>query len=293
MARGKGYLLGGRGAAFETDIFDPKTRTWTKGSAPPFEFHHGSCVPVGSQIFIPVSFSGPFPVEAANDKLLIYNVLRDRWVTRPGLPPARNRAAAAAVLRNKKIWVAGGSSGGHGPGSKTFGFFDYYDLVTKKWVTNLPSMPIVRDHHGGAIVKGRFCVAGGRKSNAENFFGAVTVATLCYNFNRKVWINVRAPMPQARANSAYARTCAGEMMVAGGEGKRLKALGRVDVFNGSRWRRIPNLAFGRHGTGLAVSRCACGQIFIAGGQGRQADRQPLDSTEVYLSNGMNVICKRY
>lgn len=293
MLRGKGYLLGGRGLPV-TNMFNPKTRTWTAGAAPPFEFHHAQCVVFKNKVFVPASYSGDFPMEEANAKMLVYDARNDRWTTRPGLPVERRRGSAASVLYDSKLWVIGGSQSGHGGKSKTVGFMDFYDLVTKKWVTELPNLPIKRDHFGGAIVKGLLCVAGGRDSSKEDFFSAVVRSTWCYNFSKMEWKNVRAPLPGARAGAAYGKTCDGKLIVAGGEGKRMRPFIRVDLFDGEKWTRGPSLQRGRHSTGLAVAGCKkCSQIFITAGNGKQGDVDRLMSTEVFLPGAIDEICEKY
>lgn len=293
MVRGKGYLLGGRGLPV-TNIFNPQTRTWTDGAAPPFEFHHAQCVVFRNKVFVPASYSGDFPAEVANARMLVYDTKNDRWSSRPGLPEERRRGAAASVLFDAKLYVVGGSQFGHGVGSKTVGWMDYYDLATKKWEIEQPTLPIGRDHTGAAIIKGKLCVAGGRISSRAGFFAAVVRSTWCYDFTAMTWTNVRAPLPGARAGAAYGKTCDGYLMVAGGEGMRMRPFSRVDLFDGTRWIRSAALVQGRHSTGVAVARCAkCSQIFIAAGNGKQGDVNRLDSTEVFLPGGVDEICTRY
>lgn len=293
MVNGRGYLLGGRGDN-GVDIFNPKSRTWTRGPDMPTQMHHMQCVVYKSAIWIASSWYGPSPREKNNDKLWFLDTRSEKWQSRPGLPEKRRRGGAASVLYDEKIWVVGGNRGGHGPPSKTLSWMDYYDLKEKKWVTNLPELPEGRDHTGGGIVKGRLCVAGGRNGGAKSFFGAVITSTYCYDFARKKWENTRAPIPRGRAGSAYGTLCGGGLVVAGGEGKYSRAFDRVDVFDGSQWKELPGLQRERHGTGLAVANCnGCGHMFIASGSGARGGRPELDSTEVFLPNGNDATCDVY
>lgn len=292
MAKGKGYLLGGRGDR-GLDIFDPKTRRWSRGNGMPTQMHHMQCVVWRDDIYVATSWFGPSPRESINPLMWIYSTKQNSWSSRKGLPATRRRGAAASVVYDDKIWVVGGNIGGHGPPARTLGWMDYYDLVKKKWVTNLPSLPQARDHVGGAIVKGMLCVAGGRDGGARSFFGATVKSTYCYNFKTKKWKNMNAPIPEGRAGAAIATTCDGKMMIAGGEGKFSPAFSRVDIFDGVRWKKGPSLVRARHGTGLAVSQCGCGQIFIASGSGRRGGRPELDSTEVLIPAGQSGRCARY
>lgn len=293
MANGKGYLIGGRGTR-GVDEFDPKTRVWKKAVAKmPTQMHHMQCVFYQGKIWIATSWFGGSPRESVNEKMWIFTVATKTWKSAPGLPPARRRGAAASVVFNDKLYVVAGNRGGHGPPAKTLGWFDYYDFKTKKWVTNLPNLPVPRDHVGGAMVNGQLCIAGGRNGGANSFFSATVPSTYCYNFGMKKWIK-KDDIPAPRAGSAYGRTCGGKMMIAGGEGKFKAAFNRVDLFDGSKWTTLPSLKRARHGTGLAVANCgSCGQIFIASGSGARGGRPELESTEVWLPNGKDVRCANF
>lgn len=292
MVEGKGYLIGGRGTR-DVSIFNAETRTWQRGPAMPTQMHHMQCVRYGGNIYIPASWFGGFPREENNPDMWILNTRTLKWSKRPGLPKGRLRGSAAAVVYNNRIYVVCGNDGGHGPPAKSLGWMDYYDLKQNKWVTNLPTMPDARDHVGGAIVKGMLCIAGGRDGGASSFFSAVKTATYCFNFQQNKWMNMNAPIPAGRAGAATDRVCGGKMMVAGGEGAFSAAFTRVDLFDGSKWTSGGELVRGRHGTGLGVSRCECGQVFIASGSGMRGGSPELDSTEVYLPNGRDQRCAKY
>lgn len=297
MVRGKGYLLGGRGFnGMQVDVYDPKRQTWTRKGSLPVMMHHFQCCALKGKIYIPSSWFGGFPSEQNNPKMWIYDTKRDSWSSRPGLPPNRNRGSGACVIHKKRIYIVCGNRGGHGGPSTSLGWMDYYDLTKNKWVTNLPNMPDPRDHVGGAIVKGKLCIAGGRDGGASNFFSAVRTSTWCYSFKKKKWQNMNAAMPAGRAGSSYGRTCDGKLMVAGGEaGSQSVAFDRVDTFDGKKWGPPSFLQRGRHGSGLAVAKkCNCGQIFITSGSGNRGGSPELESTEVFDPKcNANRICSKY
>lgn len=293
MARGKGYLFGGRGFR-GLDIFDPKAKTWTRGANPPVQMHHMQCVAYRARIFVVSSWFGSFPSEENNDRIYIYNTIKDKWHSRRGLPEPRLRGGAAAVLHDHKIYVVGGNRGGHGEGSESLGFMDYYDIRERNWTTGLPELPSPRDHVGGAIVNGKLCIAGGRLGSARNFFAAVVRSTYCYDFTTSTWENMNADIPAGRAGAATGTTCDGRMMVAGGEGELSAAFDQVDFFDGTSWTTGAPLQRARHGSGLAISRCeACDRIFIASGSGARGGRPELNSTEVFLPTGSSKKCERF
>ncbi|CDF34227.1 unnamed protein product [Chondrus crispus] len=49
----------------------------------------------------------------------------------------------------------------------------------------------------------------------------------------------------------------------------------------------------RHGSGLAVAKCTCGQIFIPSGSGSQGGSPELLTTERFLPAGKPVNCASY
>ncbi|KAI0559010.1 ring canal kelch protein [Gracilaria domingensis] len=293
MVKGKGYLIGGRGEK-PVDIFDPATNTWTDAPGPGIELHHMQCVAYGSEIWIPTSWTGPFPREQNVDKIYIFNTLSNSWYTRPGLPEYRRRGGAAAVLHDLKIYVLAGNRGGHGAHATTLGWVDYYDLRTNSWVLNLPSLPDPRDHVGGALVNWKkICVAGGRDGGVAGFT-TTKGSTYCFNLNGKGsgwWQNMNAPIPAQRAGASYGMNCYGHLVIAGGE--RYDAFSRVDIFDGYLWRTTAYMKQKRHGSGLAVSNCMCGKIFIASGSGAQGGGPELKTTEVYHPYGNTNPCAFY
>lgn len=289
MVKGKAYLLGGRGKPKKIEIFDPKTRTWTRGVKPPAEFHHAQCVVVKKKIFVVSSWFGNFPNEQNSEKIYIYDTKKGTWSTKDGLPEERRRGAAASVLLGQEIYVCGGNRGGHGTGSLALKWVDKYNTKTNTWMTNLRDMPVARDHVQGAVIGGKICLTGGRTGSQ-----AVIGSTYCLDAKKDKWKNQKSDLPMPRAGAAVATTCDGKMMVAGGEGEMKNAFSRVDLWDGATWTQGPNLVEGRHGTGLAVARCKkCGQIFTTVGESKKGYGSLLGSTEVFLPDGVDKRCKKY
>lgn len=293
--RGLIVLLGGRGVNKPVSIYNPVNRTWVNkdGPGPAVEIHHTQCVVFNKQVWIVSSWTGGFPFERNNDKIYIYDVKKDKWFTRPGLPEYRRRGGAAAILRKKRIHVIGGNRGGHGGHAKSLTWHDAYDLKQEKWILNLKSLPDgeERDHVGGAVVKGQLCIAGGRDGGDASFFTKNKAATYCFSIRKNKWRKAD-DMPAPRAGAMTARTCNGNMMVAGGEGAG-KAYRRVDVFNGTTWESAPKMTRARHGSGLAICSCSCGHIFVPSGSGSQGGSPELPTTEQYIPAGAPKVCSRY
>jgi N-acetylneuraminic acid mutarotase len=279
--RGMAYLLGGRGRR-PVNVFNTSTGTWGAKSYPPEELHHFQAVYVNGKVWIPAAWTGPYPNEVNAGAFYVYDVASDSWGTRTAMPAARRRGSTAVAYRAGKIYVAMGNQGGHGEQATTLGMFDIYDIASDSWSKG-PDAPNPRDHCGGGFVGGRLCVAGGRDGGVANFFNKNIAPVNCYNFVSGQW-KVEAGIPTPRAGSSYGVTCDGKLMVAGGEGAGL-AYSRVDVFNGFGWESPSYLNTARHGSGLAIGNCTCGNIYVASGCGRQGGSPELNTTEVYSPGG--------
>jgi hypothetical protein len=70
MVGRKAYLLAGRGKQ-AVNIYDPVTRTWTNGTAPPIQIHHTQCVAANDSIWIVSSWTGGYPMEKNTDKIYV------------------------------------------------------------------------------------------------------------------------------------------------------------------------------------------------------------------------------
>lgn len=295
MVNGLVVLVGGRGVNKPVSIYNPKTGAWTQrnGPGPGIEIHHFQCVVIKGKIWIVASWTGGFPREKNNDKGYLYDVKANKWSTFPAMPSNRNRGGGVAVRKGSWIYVVAGNRGGHGPPSTSLTWMDAFNWKTKKWSTQkYPNMPGGgRDHVGGAMVKGRLCVAGGRDGGVQRFFRATLLSTYCFNFKSRKWQR-SADFPQGRAGAMTGTTCDGRMMIAGGEGSGM-AFKRVDVFDGNKWQQAPDMKEGRHGSGLAVAKCSCGHIFIPSGSGSQGGSPELPSTEQYIPGGAKATCTKY
>lgn len=291
MWGGKVYLVGGRGSK-PVNIYDPKTNVWTRKDGPGVDMHHMQCVAVANKIWVVTSWKGGYPREQNNDKVWVYDIGKNKWSTRPGLPNWRQRGGAAAVRRGDFIYVVAGNRGGHGKHATTLGWVDAFNWKTSKWfIKALPDLPVPRDHVGGAMMKGKLCIAGGRDGGKGNFFWWNKKESYCFNFSSRKWERIADfPLPRAGANTGT--TCDGRMMVAGGEGNG-RAYNAVHTFDGKSWVRGPDLKQARHGSGLAVSQCGCGQIFIPSGSGSQGGNPELYTMEQFIPAGRAAKCANY
>jgi len=260
----KAYLMGGRESQ-DVDIFDPVTRTWSKGETAPALLHHMQCVEIGGKIYLPAAWTNFYPQEDNVDVMYVYNTMTDKWEQEAAMPEHRRRGSAAIVVDGTKLWVSHGNRGGHETDSfaTSYGWIDYYDTVTKTWVmgdtAGFPDAPNPRDHTGGGLINGRICVTGGR-NGGEVDWPSVS-PTDCFNPATKTW-TVEADIPTDRSGSSYGTSCDGRLIIAGGE---RDLTNRVDVFDGTTWQSFDNgLNQARHGSGLAID-CQRNLIYIASG----------------------------
>ena len=70
MVGRKAYLLAGRGKQ-AVNIYDPVTRTWTNGTAPPIQIHHTQCIARHNSIWIVSSWTGGYPNERTVDNIYV------------------------------------------------------------------------------------------------------------------------------------------------------------------------------------------------------------------------------
>jgi hypothetical protein len=284
----RGYLLGGRGIK-DNDIYNPRTRVWSKGARPPLELHHMQCVAAQGKIWIMAPWTGNYPQETNTPNAYMYDPATNTWQNKTALPLDRRRGSTAVIVSadETKIYVSHGTIGGHELSNFATArpFLDVYDIATDSWTPLSSSAPNPRDHTGGALINGRLCIAGGRNGAELNW--PDVAPTDCYNLTSGNW-TVEANIPQVRSGASYGTTCDGRLMIAGGEGGG-RAWQNVDIFDGKSWTTIANLTFGRHGSGLAVD-CVCNMIHIASGSLTERAGFESKSVETYFPTGYDTPC---
>lgn len=75
MVGNKAYLLAGRGVKV-VNIYNPVTRKWASGPAPPMEIHHTQCVVADDKIWIVSSWTGSYPRESNTALIFVSHDLK-------------------------------------------------------------------------------------------------------------------------------------------------------------------------------------------------------------------------
>ncbi len=273
------YLLGGRGNR-RLEMFDPSDSTWTQGAFPPgsISLHHFQAVAIGTTIYVLGAYTNTFPDEDTVTNIYTYDTTTDTWATGPAIPLAFQRGSAGAAVYNGKIYVVGGSVGGHGASSVRVTDFSEYDPNTDTW-TALPDAPRARDHFHAAVLDGKLYVAGGRDGSQGNTVPEVDV----YTFATGTWSTLGADLPTPRGGSTSV-PFGHYVVVIGGETAQQLAHDEVealDVFAGS-WLSLNPLVTGRHGTqAIAFDD----NLYIAAGSGEKGGGPELNTMEVFETDG--------
>lgn len=289
FAGGLVYNIGGRGMK-PVSVFNPVTGEWSRRTGPPVEINHMQCVFYKNKIYIGGSWFGEFPYEKEHTVMWAYDIQTDTWLTLKGLPEGRRRGGGAFVVYNDIFYLSHGAVGGHGAHATTTGYLDMYNPVTNEW-TALPDGPGPRDHTAGAVINGKLCVAGGRNGGTADFWNANLAPVVCYSFVAKKW-EVRASLPVPRGGAMVGTTCSGLIMIAGGEGKTPEnqagqAFDRVDLYDDSTnsFLEPSYMTSRRHGSGLAITSCDCGSIYVPSGSAGLGGGPEVTTTDVFSPDG--------
>jgi N-acetylneuraminic acid mutarotase len=254
---GKIYVLGGFNAALEVvdsvRIYDPATCAWSDGPPLPRPIHHANAAVVNGAIYV-LGAMETRQFGAIGDSYA-WRPGDAGWTTKASMPPTTQRGSAAVGAIGDVIYLAGGLRNG------SVATVSAYSTTTDTWNTNLPPLPMARDHGCGGAVNGKLYAIGGRGGS----IGAVTGRVFEYTPGDPAWIE-KAPMPTARGGIACG--VLGDRIIAvGGEGNPTTAtrvFAEVEAYTVSTntWTALPAMATPRHGMGAAVYG---GALYVPGG----------------------------
>lgn len=202
------------------------------------------------------------------DVLEIYNPNTNTWTTGASMPEPRFSAASGVI--NNKLYVVGGSN--VGPSAyEDLASMVIYELDTDSWSTGTP-MPEHRDGASGAVINGKFYVAG-----RDPWHGTGTLDM--YDPSTDLWVT-RAPMPTERYWAAAA-VIDGKLYVVGGDtgGDVSNVLEVYDPALDS-WAVLATMPTARR---CLTASSIKGLLYVAGGERMQLSAQDeyFDVLEVF------------
>jgi N-acetylneuraminic acid mutarotase len=276
------YLIGGRGdtPVKPVEIFDPTTRVWTAGAAPPVEMHHFQAVEYDGKVYVVGAMTGGYPTEPPIPEVHVYDPATDRWSAGPAIPADRRRGGAGVVVHDGQIYVAAGIRNGHTDGHVAW--LDTFDPRTGAW-RRLADAPRARDHFQAAVIDGKLYAVGGRRSSVGTGqpFELTVSEVDVYDFRTGRWSTLppaaNLPTPRAGATTAVMD---GRLLVLGGEsGAQQAAHAEVEAYDPrtGRWTTLAPLTVGRHATQAVVHD---GRLYVAAGS-RTRGATEINSQEVF------------
>ena len=173
---GKIYVIGGFGKKFSereplasVRIFDPATKTWTRGADMPSPRGSGVAAAIGTTIYYaggerrrapgsPPPKQASHPVYEPVTDLAAYDTVTNTWKTLAPMKVARDHAVGGAL--GGRLYVIGGRD------RPVYDLTDIeeFDPATAQWTTRTP-MPSGRSGGAGAALGGKFYVFGGEGNN--------------------------------------------------------------------------------------------------------------------------------
>ncbi len=227
--------------------YDPDADAWSQiAPAPKAGYHHASLVGFDSKLYFVAGHDG-FDFTPSADAW-VYDPADDVWTDRAPAPVPRG--AAAAVVIDGRIWVAGGVTDTGITGSLVS-----YDPEADAWKADYPAMDQAREHVSGCALNGRFHVFGGRTGGLTNHDSHYV-----YDPVADAWEEAE-PLPTARSGTAAA-VWDGWCHVFGGE-QLSGTFPEHEAYHPEEgWVTLPPLPTPRHGLGAAT---VGDRIFVIGG----------------------------
>lgn len=213
-----------------SDVYDPKTNTWTRLPDMPVGLTHGGVAVIGSDIYI----AGGYPASGGSQAFSTtavrkFDTVNLTWSMLPPLPAARGGGELSEVGR--VLHFFGGSNASRNDVS-THWALDL-DNLAAGWVTKAPVPvptqfaslnPTGLNHLGGVTLNGKIYVVGGQHfQDGDARFPAATL--FAYDPVTNTWDTNLAPLPRGRSHTnATTFAMDGKIVVVGGEGVPLAAV---------------------------------------------------------------------
>lgn len=242
-AGGKLYVVGGFDAAGNSlrtvYVFDGST--WSAGPRLPLGLDHTSAATLNDHVYVAGghSFGGDSP--------RVFRLDGSAWVEIARMRHARG--GHALIAASGRLYAIGGNTaaGNVAPAEE-------YDPNAGRW-TDLPSLPVPRNHVSGFVYGVNVCVAGGRSPT--------TARVDCFNYESRAWVQLPS-LPRATSGAGAATLETGDVLMMGGEDAQEARV--IDQFvrlsSASQWSAAPGMLVPRHGFQLALFE---GRAWACGG----------------------------
>jgi hypothetical protein len=232
-AGGKLYVIGGFDAAgnsLRTDwVFDGSA--WSAGPPLPLGLDHTSAATLDNHVYVAGGHS------FGRDSPRFFRLDGTTWTELPQMRHARGGHALIAAAG--RLYVIGGSSA-YGNVSPA----EMYDPPSGAW-SDLPALPVPRNHVSGFVFGADVCVAGGRSP--------AMARVDCFNFESSTWMRL-ADLPRPTSGAGATTLEDGSAVVIGGQDAQESRIN--DQFarlpDPSSWTSADAMLVPRHGFELAM-----------------------------------------
>jgi len=242
------YVIGGFDAVGNSlrSVYVFNGTSWSSGPRLPIGLDHASAATFDGHVYVAGGHS------FGRDSARVFRLDGARWTEVAAMRHPRGGHALIALAG--RLYVIGGNTSlGQVPAAEV------YDPATNRW-SDLPPLPLPRNHVSGFAFQGKACVAGGRSPN--------TSRVDCFDPSSRAWIRL-ANLPNPTSGAGAATFESGQVVVMGGEdaGESRIIAQRVHLNLDGTWGVPVAMLVPRHGFQLAVFEgraWACGGGTVAG-----------------------------
>jgi hypothetical protein len=266
-----GFSPQARGATERVIVLDPATWRWRDGPALPEPAHHVQLASVEGELYAMGGFLGGASRVSWICTPRVLRLAGERWVESAALPVPI--AEAVPLVLDGRIHLVGGRSP-RGADNATWN--DHVDVAehlvfqSGAWRRAAP-LPMARNSHAGAVVKGALHMVSGRTVAA-----GPTPAHQVYLPNEDRWQQA-TPFPEPRGGLAAA-LWRGRLVAGGGEVFTPGSVGTtLWALQGERWVSIGSLPTPRHGHGFVTVADA---LVVIGGAEQPGARGALATVDI-------------
>lgn len=255
------YVIGGfdesLAVADTLQIFDTHSCAWSLGPTLPRPVHHANAAIHGGRIYVVGAMEGTNFTAVGHVWSLAPG--DTEWQVHASMPAGQQRGAAITATIGDRIYLAGGLRGG------SVAQLSAYVPATDTWETNLPPLPVTRDHGCGGAFGGTLYATGGRATGITALQGEV----FAFTPGASSW-EAKAAMPTPRGGTACG-VVGDRIVVVGGEGNGAVPSGvfpQVESYAPATdtWMQHDPMSTPRHGMGATAIGDS---LYVPGGATQQ------------------------